>query len=884
MKEVLVSADFIGNSVTGEEGAGIYINHENVTTVSNSRFIGNTAKTKGGAIFVDSDDNITLSGICETSNNSPDNIYLSSSTNLKSALLSDTSSVGLYTSWDATSSNPIITSFNSSSHFFSDKQGYTISALDNGLYYTIEEQDTTLPQKYYVGTDEYDLKQGTFSFYSYLGRNSSSVFFYSDGYFAQSSEKYNSHLATMSSCLAMASINTCFGDREYTEETAAEHITALMTSIGCSNTEYHYPQPEYFGNDEEIISTIGYAISSKTIYLGSENEKRILIPIAIRGSAYGAEWASNITLGSGNGEAVGFSDGADQVMDGINAYIEKYNIDTDKAIFWLTGHSRSAAVANLASKRLTDLYGAEDVFAYCFAVPKAGVQSQTTAGNTYTNIHNIINRSDLVPLVGTDEMGFIRYGIDVYMPSHSVGTDAYEEQKAKMLPQLAKLNPEAVFDDYFHEASVEYFCASLPNYTFGLIGYDDFIVENKYCDYTNAEDWNKFFVKQLQIRSLTDEVEDSEYNRLSPNWKGFRHYFSDYKWYLTDTDYGVKKIVNVGSLSSNQSAMYTLTFEQALANVTNLYFSLSDENREEFMASFSFDEIKEKIDLTHVWTYIVDEWDDLSVSERNGELKMLWKALAIDEIDDSIITEQQKEVLRLSFPVVLDVLLDFVSEDYDHNDQDCIGTLIYNSSNILLAHNYEVYNSWLRSYDSFYSYEYTVVPQEPTVNTASGIYKDSVTVKINEIAGVEYYYTADGTTPDVETASKYDGEIVFKADEDIPVLCYTLKIIAVMDGVSSEVSTYSYTLSSKPFILCEEQCIMVKNLDTSGFLVVSSFSGDSFCGIKIIPVTEDCEITLESTLLDTSTSDTVKVMLFESLESLSPMCELNIIKVNQSEE
>lgn len=864
-----ISADFIGNSVEDEEGGAIYVNDKSGILVKNARFIRNYAKTKGGAIYVDSDDCFSLAGKCEIYQNLPNNLYLTDKKNLTSAKMTAGSRVGIFTDWEATATyHPVKTTYNDISHFFSDKNNLAITGED-GLIYYIEApnvEEPSVSDKYVVDGIEYELQNGTFTYNSDLGGNLEAKYFYSDGYFAQPSTVYNEHLATTSVNMTLASSTSDLGERPYTDEAASENIRKFMSDIGYTDMQIDYKKPAYYGDNANPLSTIGYIISNKKVNLnGSEHT---IVSMTVRSAEYADEWASNVTLGDGIGEAEGFSDAATQVMTAIEKYLVDKNIDTSTVKFWLTGYSRGGATANIVSKRLTDIYGGEKVYGYTFEAPRGGVKSEIKLDETYLNIHNIINKADLVTYVGPEEMGFVRYGHDVYVPGYSVGTPQYEEQKAKMLSQLAKLDPEFEFNDYFCEASIEYFGS-----TIGI--YKSLIVENYITDFKKAEDWIPFFLGQFQMRSMTDEVENSEYNRLSPTWKGFRHYYSDYKWYMQSTDDGIKKIVSVGTAPDKYEK--ALTFEQALANVMQLYYSLPGDRKNALMDCFDPDAIMKNIDTAHLWTFIVDEWDDLSYDDRNNEIKDLWSAIGIEGIKDSVLSDTEKEVLRTALPVILDVLLDFVAEDYDHNDQDCLGTLIHNISNIFLSHYYSVTCSWLRSYDSFYDADCAVVPEAPEIDKEPGIYKSGTVIKINKKNNTEYVCSINGDP------YLYTDGIMLSVDEENTVKQYTIKIVAVKDGISSEVSTFSFIVTDSPIVTFGKDLFKIDNLDEEAVFAIAGYCGNKLNDVKIIPLSQDSKITLEETNLNTSGCDYIKAFLWKDLQALSPLCKNIEIRINEGE-
>lgn len=108
-------------------------------------------------------------------------------------------------------------------------------------------------------------------------------------------------------------------------------------------------------------------------------------------------------------------------------YIKSHNLsdqfNNGKITFWIVGHSRAGATSMLAAKYLTDKYAklGNSVRAYTFEAPLAGVQENIvrepyTYNGKYCNIHNVINKEDIVPRVAPAELGFIRYGTAHYVP------------------------------------------------------------------------------------------------------------------------------------------------------------------------------------------------------------------------------------------------------------------------------------------------------------------------------------------------------------------------------------------------------------------------------------------------------------------------------------
>lgn len=272
--------------------------------------------------------------------------------------------------------------------------------------------------------------------YAHHGSNNF-LTYYSDGFFYDDPVIYNDHIATASYSLASAGCYLWSYDYPYKHAAARQ----FMADIGC-------PDQMIYVNDSNTTvpgtDSIGVTIGSKHLQKcnssSPEDTGDVLIAIAVRGANYEKEWASNVTLGDGSdtegGEAKGFSEAADQVMEAVDYYIARYGlqdkIKQGKVKFWVSGFSRAGATSNITSKRLLEKYCYDKteqeptgncVFAYPLEAPKGGtdVAEKLDDKTKYYCIHNLINTGDPVPLVAPLEMGFKRYGVDHYMPGTYLG-------------------------------------------------------------------------------------------------------------------------------------------------------------------------------------------------------------------------------------------------------------------------------------------------------------------------------------------------------------------------------------------------------------------------------------------------------------------------------
>ncbi|MBQ6330492.1 MAG: hypothetical protein IJI35_15845, partial [Kiritimatiellae bacterium] len=332
------------------------------------------------------------------------------------------------------------------------------------------DPETPVLNKTIVGTVD-------FQSFNFLGDNAhgsdgvdySATFYYTDDYFSPSAintkadgktadwDDLSANELSLASCsidFAVASMTSAHGDvleatdrtwdnSDYTDKD--KNIKAFLSTCGFTNIEPSATMLLRPTND-----SIAYTIASKPITVWDEasgtNKRFTLVAVGIRGAGYGQEWASNVTIGTpGNGANVvrheGFDESAKTVCAAVRDYLSKHGI-TENVKYWVTGFSRSAAVANLTAGYLSDdpnAYhtrgctdaGCADVYAYTWEAPQAASTSENSL--RYRNIHNIINAMDAVPKVSPDSFNHQRLGIDYRMPYYgNTTTDENEVYYARM--------------------------------------------------------------------------------------------------------------------------------------------------------------------------------------------------------------------------------------------------------------------------------------------------------------------------------------------------------------------------------------------------------------------------------------------------------------------
>jgi len=354
---------------------------------------------------------------------------------------------------------------------------------------------------------------GTFRYASTIGNeeglrrdyDSIAPFFYTDEYFHASSFAewdaqaqrwlYNDSLATMSLALAMAAHASNEGGADFSNN--SKNAELLLTDIGFTEFEAN----EDFNRRPEK-DTIGVVAAQRQITVDENNYT--LIALAIRGEGYGAEWASNFTVGL-YGHHQGFEEASERVLAFLREYISRNNITGDIKL-WMTGFSRAAATANLTAAALVDgaslgyvMLEPENLFAFCFAAPRGALSSQIGNDARYNNIINIISPYDIVTEVapGALPFGFARYGVDVLLPTIDNSPD-YAELRADMLRHFDALEATngCVVDDFqMKTLSIEFQFGALP--TIGIVESNSSWSQGHFL---------RYFIRTLAVEQFRDRA------------------------------------------------------------------------------------------------------------------------------------------------------------------------------------------------------------------------------------------------------------------------------------------------------------------------------------------------------------------------------------------
>ena len=194
---------------------------------------------------------------------------------------------------------------------------------------------------------------------------------------------------------------------------STKSIQTMLAFHGMQRTVDYKLTGSDFGDDDLSEAGIGF----RTVTYNGQTKK--IVAVIVRGTnGTIEEWSSNFDIGdtgrfssfpdwSNKKNHKGFDVAANRILKYLKSYLKTNDLDGSNTVFWVAGHSRGGAIANLISAKLID--EGKTVFAYTFAAP-----NNTTATNTtdskYRCIFNLVNEDDFVPCVPMTSWNFRRYG------------------------------------------------------------------------------------------------------------------------------------------------------------------------------------------------------------------------------------------------------------------------------------------------------------------------------------------------------------------------------------------------------------------------------------------------------------------------------------------
>ena len=508
----------------------------------------------------------------------------------------------------------------------------------------------------------YPVIKGYFSYPSSDStKDKNAVFYYSDGYFSSPSDQYDEHLSTMSLCMAMSAMNSV-DKKDYYNKSA--NVRSLFDKLGFDDIAVN---SGFVSKPTE--DSIGVAIAKKEIEIDSK--KTTVIPISIRGAGYEKEWISNMQVGT-EGDAKGFSDAAKKAFDFLKKYIEKFKINTDDAVFWITGFSRGGAVTDILTKLVTDEYDTDGtrVYGYTFATPRAAYNSK----NPYMGGHCIIHPLDLVPCVIPEYLGYGHFGQEIFVPSKtSDGVPA--EKRNKQLEALSAVD----------DANGEFQTAILKvTYALSLLG----VVE--FPDGYTVDPTNEFDIPQ-------NEFMDKIINMLAG------------ALVLDRKDLTEKVIYD------------DTTFEDILSEIIRFMMTVSDEKKKKLTEEIR--KIKTdksglqlagiSLGLNDIIKAVHEGYKDLPEDRKNEICDFL--RIVLEPKLKNVFSDYEYQKIRKVWRSLVYVFMELAHYDYVHSDEKglvTIGSIIHNMSLIGKMHHPELYLANLRCRDSYYNDEVESLPDK----------------------------------------------------------------------------------------------------------------------------------------------------------------------------
>ncbi len=277
-----------------------------------------------------------------------------------------------------------------------------------------------------------------------------------------------------------------FTGSAYTYNHAISRIAAIMSACSYSHTEwpveksaflknldilgfpeagrfFHF-QPDY--SDERWgYDQCGYMIAKKEM---SDGEN--LVFVIVRGTPFSfPEWISNFNVANSTKSVEpiheGFAKSARAILEGIDEYLSKNNLDPKKAKILVTGHSRGASVANVLAALMCDSgkFERQNLFAYTFASQNVTRQKDAHE-EKYFCIWNVQNGEDIstnMPMDG-GKWGFTKFGrektiISAWNSNHALFLNIYYPNANSYFKRLTGRDMDILYSGYFYSPQVNEF-------------------------------------------------------------------------------------------------------------------------------------------------------------------------------------------------------------------------------------------------------------------------------------------------------------------------------------------------------------------------------------------------------------------------------------------
>ena len=616
-------------------------------------------------------------------------------------------------------------------------------------------------------------------------------YYYSDDFFAPSAVNPNAvrkvmdfsdledlSMATLSKAFTLAVVGSSEGNVPADWSHKSKNGERFLAECGFENV---YVNSEF--NIQTQTDTLGYLFGTKKITVwdarAGANRTFMLVAVGIRGGGYGAEWASNLTIGDSESAAAqdkslsgtyrhkGFQDGTDKVLRDLDAYLAKNRITGDVK-YWICGYSRSGAIANLAAGAITDnakkyRTTIDDIYAYTYEAAQGALLSEDPDGTRYPNIHNILNAMDLVPRISPKQFGHARLGVDYRMPFYGNTTPAentaYYTRMRTVLPLVAAIadvynkNITGIEDDRTEDAVITDSDPAVYPY--------DRPIQIKTFQLTN-----------LFSGGLTQPVSNAA-SKIAPAeglmFDQFLDRFVEKFAASRAWDAAFLKPQGLGWVSDDMTfdpmsheQQYVQTYQQALRVIAGALFKQPGKGFQSLGGAL--DNAAQAIDLEALWNAsgLAAHYALLSLGARYNyhvhemiqpAATLINKIIGVSDVFESADVPAVQEAVRTLMPPFVWLFC----EDRAKNNGEYLGTLADSFSAIFVTHIPEMAVSWLMSLDDVYLSDY----RELTVPKATDVQVREFRARYGETL------TPEGDAPVI--ARLAGGALTFCLDDRITV-------------------------------------------------------------------------------------------------------------------
>ena len=224
---------------------------------------------------------------------------------------------------------------------------------------------------------------------------------------------YNSQLCKLSILLAGAIYDgSALALQDATGDNATKGTTLpmIMEYFGMEGAKTVFLGDLY---SDIHLSEVGLGFRDVTV----GGVTKTVVNVTVRGTnATIEEWSSNCDIGdislhtdgddwSNTLNHKGFDVAATRIMAVVESYIQEQGLSEDSLVYWVTGHSRGAAIANIIGAAYEK--AGKTAFTYTFATPNCTLDPEA---HSYQSIFNLINEDDFVPCMPMEAWGYTTFG------------------------------------------------------------------------------------------------------------------------------------------------------------------------------------------------------------------------------------------------------------------------------------------------------------------------------------------------------------------------------------------------------------------------------------------------------------------------------------------